>query len=162
MALILKTDFTEYIQFTNNVPDRLVDFHLKKAEELDFKPLLPTELWDKIKEVSPGMGAELSEFFTDYCKPVIIHFTILRFLVEAGRNITQFGLIVPFEPTSTPASDKSRAEVRNSYKKDLDSYLNLFYAQLKEVSYTFDSTVYSFDSDACKTFKRNNLTIRAI
>lgn len=163
MALLTKSDLTSYVQFTNNIPDRLFEFHRDKAETLDFKPRIPIELWDKLNEVSPGSGAELTDFFTDYIKPILAHFFILRYLVEAGRNLTQFGLVVPAEPTSQQASDQNRAEVRNSYKRDLDAYLNLFYARLKEVSYTFDNTAYDFANDACKDSGRSSvISIHAV
>lgn len=105
------------------------------------------------------MGAELEEFFNVYCKPILVHYALTRFLVEHGRNITQFGVVTPREDTSEPVSDQARADVRNQYKKDLDSYLSLFYARLEEVEYTFDGTVYDFD---CKKKASPSPFIKAI
>lgn len=136
----------------------MIDFQITKAETLDFKPLVPDAFWTDINSASPPMGTELESFFNDYCKPILVHQALLRFLVEHGTNITQFGVVQPIESTSQPASDSARASMRNQYKSDLQSYLSKFYARLKEVSYTFDGTVYDFD---CRK-KQQNLIIRAI
>lgn len=158
MALITKSDFSEYVQFTTNIPDRLINYHRDKAEVLDFKPLVPTNFWTIINTGSPGMGTELEDFFNDYCKPILVHYAMCRFLIEAGVNITQFGLVNPREDTSQPASDVQRGAMRNQYKADLQSYLSKFYARLKEAEYTFDGVVYEF---ACKR-KQTGLFIKAI
>lgn len=158
MALITKSDFTTYVQFTANIQDRLLDYHITKAETLDFQPLVPDAFWTNINSTSPALSGDLETFFEDYCKPVLIHFAILRYLIEAGVNLTQFGIVNPLENTSQPASDGQRASMRNQYKSDLQSYLNKFYARLKEVEYTFDGTVYDFD---CKV-KQQKMIIRAI
>lgn len=158
MALISKSDFSTYVQFTRNIEDRLLDFHISKAEEIDFKPLVPANFWTAINQASPGMGSELLAFYEDYIKPVLVHQAMLRFLIEAGVNITQFGVVNPTEDTSQPASDQQRASMRNQYKADLAVYLNKFYARLSEVSYTFDGTEYEF---SCKR-KATGLFIRAI
>lgn len=158
MALIQKSDLSTYVQFTTNIPDRLFDFNRDKAENLDFKPLVSDDFWTIINTGSPGMGEQLETFFDGYCKPVIVHFTMLRFMTEAGINVTQFGLVNPIEPTSQPASDTQRSQMRNQYKSDLQAYLNKFYARLAEMEYTFDGVTYDFD---CKP-KAQKPFIRAI
>lgn len=158
MALINKSDFSTYVQFTQNITDRMLDFFILKAETLDFKPTVPAAFWSAINSSSPAMGAELTDFFEDYCKPVLVHQAFLRFLVEHGTNITQYGIINPQEDTSQPASPESRASMRNAYKSDLQSYLAKFYARLKEMNYTLDGTVYDF---GCKP-KKQRLFISAI
>lgn len=158
MALITKTDFSEYVQFTTNIPDRLINYHRDKAEYLDFKPLVPDAFWTIINSGSPGMGVEMEDFFNGYIKPVIVHYAMCRFLIEVGVNITQFGLINPREDTSQPASDGQRAAMRNQYKSDLQSYLSKFYFRLKEVNYIFDGITYEFE---CKK-KAQGLFIKAI
>lgn len=158
MALITKADFNQYVQFTQNVPDRILDFHILKAEKIDFFPLVPDAFWTIINTGSPGMGTELEAFFDEYIKPVVVHFAMLRFMNEAGRNITQFGLVVPREDTSEPASDSARGDVRNQYKADLQSHLTKFYKALSVAEYTFDRVEYDFE---CKN-RETNLFIRAI
>lgn len=158
MALITKSDFSTYVQFTENIKDRMIGYHMTKAETLDFKPLVPLAFWTIINTGSPGMGDELETFFDEFCKPVLIHFCILRFLAEHGTNITQFGMVQPTETTSQPATDAARSVVRNQYKSDLQSYLNLFYARLKEVEYTFDGVVYDFTCEP----RQNGIRIKAV
>lgn len=158
MALIIKSDFSQYVQFTENIKDRMLDFHIEKAENLDFKPLVPDAFWTAINSYSPGMGVELAAFVEDYVKPVVIHQAMNRFLIEAGVNITQFGIVNPTEETSQPASDAQRANMRNQYKADLAVYLSKFYARLNTVKYTFDGTEYEFN---CKR-KASGLSIHAI
>lgn len=158
MALITKADFSAYVQFTENIKDRLIDFCITKAETLDFQPIVPEAFWTNINSTSPALSGDLETFFDDYCKPVLVHMAILRFLIEAGVNLTQHGIVNPFENTSQPASDGQRASMRNQYKSDLQSYLNKFYARLKEVEYTIDGTVYDFD---CRS-KQQKMIIKAI
>lgn len=147
MALITKAHFNQYVQFTQNIPDRIIDFHILKAETLDFKPLVPADFWTIINTGSPGMGAELETFFDDYIIPILVHFAMLRFLTEAGTNITQFGVVAPREDTSEPASMQLRADIKNQYHADLQAYLNKFYARLKDAEYTFDGVTYDFDCE---------------
>lgn len=158
MALATKEDFSTYVQFTTNIPDRLFTYHRDKAETLDFKPLVSDAFWTAINTSSPSPGTELLDFMDEYIKPLVIHFTMLRFLVEAGRNITQFGVIVPSEPTSQPVQNSDRADIRNLYKSDLQVYLKRFYSRLKEVEYKFDGTEYDFDCHR----KQTKIMIKAI
>ena len=158
MALITKSDFSEYVQFTENIKDRLLDFQITKAETLDFQPLVPANFWTNLTTTSPALSGELEDFYTDYCKPVLVHFAMLRYLIEAGVNLTQFGIVNPLENTSQPASDGQRASMRNQYKSDLQSYLAKFYARLKDVEYTFDGVVYDFDCEP----KQQKMIIKAI
>ncbi len=158
MSLITKSDFSEFVQFTNNIQDRLINASILKAETLDFEPLVSATFWTDINSTSPPMGSELQAFFDNFCKPILVHFAMNRYLIEAGKNITQFGLVVPVEPTSEPVSDRGRADMRNQYKSDLQSYLAKFYKELCRVSYTFDGTVYDFD---CRV-KQTGIRIQAV
>lgn len=158
MALIAKSDFTTYVQFTSNIQDRLIDYHINRAEQMDFKPVVPDAFWTKINEGSPGPGTELTSFINTYIKPILVLSAYVRFLVEHGSNITQFGITHESHPDITQVTDKRRAEIRTQYQHDLNVYWTKFYNELEDNSYTFDSVVYDFDC----VRKRKNPKITAV
>lgn len=158
MALITKSDFSTYVQFTTNIPDRILDYHILKAEQMDFFPLVPEAFWTRINQSSPALSDDIQDFVDYFVKPLLIHFTILRFLVEHGRNITQYGVVVPKEDTSEPVTDTARNEIRNQYLRDTQVLLKNFYNELHTVEYSFEGVKYEFD---CKT-KQKKIMIKAV
>lgn len=48
MALIQKTQFKDYVDFSDNISDKKLNYHIKDAELFDFVPLVPIELFDNL------------------------------------------------------------------------------------------------------------------
>jgi len=151
--LINKTDFPEYVKFTTNVEDIDVDFECKDAQGIDFYPIAPTakvsgnNMTDDIVAAlaeDPITKPELVALFNNYLKPFLVCSAYARFLLLAGRNITQFGLRVINEETSTEVSDKGRSEMIKDINHKSNVYLAKFNEELKNKNMTFDSVVYEY------------------
>lgn len=168
VQLIDKTDFGTYVKFSDNIPARDVDFQCKDAQNFDLYPISPvavisgnnlvTDIENNIN-VSPVTRPELISFFDDFVKPFLVCKAYSRFLLWAGRNITQYGLRVNNEDTSTEVTDKARAEMIADINHKANVYLARMQDELNDVELTFDGIVYDFD---CKTKPRAQTKIRAI
>lgn len=155
VQLIHKDDFGTYIKFSDNIPARDVDFHCKDAQNFDAYTIMPLAVVsgnnivldvENSVNVSPVTRPELLEWFEDYLKPFLVCKAYARFLLWAGRNITQFGLRVNNEDTSTEVTDKNRAEMIADVEHKCNVYLARLTKALKDADYTYDSIVYSFDN----------------
>lgn len=168
IQLIDKDDFGAYVKFSDNIRAADVNFQCKDAQDIDAVPIMPiavvsknnmvTDIENAINE-SPVTRPELLAFFNDYLKPFIVCKAYARFLLWAGRNITQFGLRVNNEDTSTEVTDKARAEMIADIEHKANVYLARMSTNLKEKAYTFDTIVYSFD---CGTKPRAKTRIYSI
>lgn len=159
MALAQKSDFPTYVQFTENIEDRLLDFHISDAETLDFAPRVPVLFYDNVvisQTASPAN--ELNAFWQTYIIPLIVLFSYQRYLLWAGRQNTQYGLVQIREDTSEPITRQDRADLINDIKSKTNVYLTRFYNELRAKSHTFDGVVYNFD--ICH--RKVSLKIRAV
>lgn len=166
--LIDKTDFGEYVKWSNNIPDRDVDPHCLDAQNFDAYPIMPkavvsgnniiTDIETAIAE-SPVTKPELVAFYNTYLVPFLVCKAYARFLLWAGRNITQYGLRVNQEDTSTEVTDRARGDMI----ADIQSKANVYWARLTEyLSYedlTLDGVVYSFN---CSDKARPKTRIKAV
>lgn len=146
---ISKSDLSVYSQFTTNVEDRMINFHILNARKYDVQPYLTSGLMDAIIALADDSDNELSAFYNDYVKEVWSLAAYIRFLTEHGVNVTQFGLTKPNDPrgTFTQASEQERANILRQNKSDMDVAVNQMTDRLKAVNFTFDSVVYS-ESDS--------------
>jgi len=129
------------VQFTQNVADRILDPHIRDAEQYDYKPTVPDAFWSKLND-SPS--TELSSFLTNYVKPLLVFYAYKRFLLWQGRNVTQISIVTPSDDTSSPISDKARGEIMNDIQGKIQITLAAHNAELDDQNYTFDSVVYDF------------------
>lgn len=159
VQLIDKDDFGTYVKWSDNIPAANVDFHCKDAQNFDAYPIMPIavvslnnivlDVENAINE-SPVTRPELLEWFTDYLKPFLVCKAYARFLLWQGRNITQFGIVVNQEETSTEATDKARAEMIADTEHKCNVYLARLTKALKDADYTYDSIVYEYTCDNSK------------
>lgn len=157
--LIQKSDFNTYVQFTQNIEDRIIDFHIRDAENFDFAPKMPDAFYDALQEdTSPA--DELYTFRITYVTPLLVLLAYQRFLLWAGRSITQYGLRQINEDTSVEISDKARAELINDIKSKCNIVWTTFYNALKDAEYTFDGVTYDFDCEDTNT--KFDLIIRPV
>jgi len=94
---------------------------------------------------------ELLNFWGDYIKPYYAYNAVSRFLVEHGRNVTQFGLTKQVADTFENLDSKERAELKASFDSRANHYATLITKKLDDVSYTFDTVIYAYDN--CETQK---------
>lgn len=159
IQLIDKDDFGAVVKFSDNIRASDVDFHCKDAQNFDAYPIMPiavVSLNNIVLDVetaineSPVARPELLEWFTDYLKPFLVCKAYARLLLWQGRNITQFGLRVNNEETSTEVTDKNRSELIADTEHKCNVYLARLTSALKEADFTYDSIVYDFNCSSTK------------
>ena len=156
---LTKQDIATYFEWTNNILDKDIDPHIRRARDKDFKPIVPIAFYDAfLAETCGSPTTELCTFYNDFIKPLWAAFTFQRYLLWAGANVTQFGLVRNLEPTSEPISDKQRGELMNDVQGDINTYLADFYRELNDNLNIFDGVEYDF---ACVN-KKSTLKIRPI
>jgi len=149
LPLIIKSEFTAFVKLGANVTKNSdIDTYIKDMQEIEFKPIVPLAFYNTICDLP---GAELTTFLNDYVKPYLICGAYEKFLLWHGRNVAQFGLRENQEDTSTPLSDRARAELIADVRRKTNVYLASMNDRLSDVSYTFDSVVYDFN--ACNVAK---------
>jgi len=168
VQLIDKDDFGTYVKFSDNLRAADVDFHCKDAQNFDAYPIMPVavvsdnnivlDVENAINE-SPVTRPELLEWFTDYLKPFLVCKAYARLLLWQGRNVTQFGLRVNNEETSSELTDKNRAELIADIEHKCNVYLARLTDNLKDTDYTYDLIVYE---QSCQTKPRAKTRIKAI
>lgn len=167
--LIDKDDFGQYVKWSDNIPARDVDFHCKDAQNFDAVPIMPlavvshnnliTDIETAILE-SPVTRPELLSFYADFVKPYLVLNAYRRFLLWSGRNLTQYGLRINNEETSTEVTDKARAEMMADALHKGNVYLARLTDGLKDADYTFDDIIYSFNN--CQTKPKAKTRIKAV
>lgn len=151
MQLIDKDDFGQYVQFSNNLRSENVDFHCMDAQNFDFAELFPNatvsgntflaDIETALSE-SPVTRPELVAFFNEFVKGYLVCKAYARLLLWLGRNITQFGLRVNNEDTSTEVSDTARAALIADINSKANVYLIKMQKRFETVNGTFDTIVY--------------------
>lgn len=147
--LIIKSEFLEFVKLGANVTKTSdIETYIKDMQEIEFKPVVPIAFYTAITGTP---GSELTTFLNDYVKPYLICGSYEKFLLWHGRNVAQFGLRENQEDTSTPISDKARAELIADVRRKTNVYLASMNDRLNDVSYTFDGVAYDFNT--CNTSK---------
>lgn len=142
--LIIKSEFTDFVKLGANVTKNSdIDTYIKDMQEIEYKPIVPLAFYNAI---TGSPGTELTSFLDTYVKPYLICGAYEKFLLWHGRNVAQFGLRENQEDTSTPISDKARAELIADVRRKTNVYLASMNDYLSDVSYTFDGVVYDFTS----------------
>jgi hypothetical protein len=168
--LIDKDDFGQYIKFSDNIRAADVDFHCKDAQNFDAYPIMPlavvsgNNIIDDIVTAlaqSPVTRPELIAFYDDFLEPFLVCKAYARFLLWAGRNITQYGLSSNTSgDTFAEVTDKSRAELIADTEHKCNVYLARLTENLDDTDLTYDAIVYSFSN--CGTKPRPKTRIKSI
>lgn len=164
--LITKSNLSNYVQFSQNIEDRLVTFHVTNAQIYDLEVRLGTSLYADLiglPEIAPtptDPRAELRAFLNDYVIRYLALNVYCRFMAEHGTNVTQFGITQLGDPAGTfqVASEDRRAVFLKQYRSDMDVSMTRMFNRFVSVNYTFDSIIYNNKSVETK----KNLPISAI
>lgn len=165
----VKAQFNQFVQFTENIDDRLLDFQIKQAYTKHLLPRfgnLVVAIYNqqdesKFEEALP----ELENFYTDYLLEYWILVAYRRFISQHGINVTQFGLTQTKDPEGTfdQVSEDRRAAVIRQISSDINVCETNIYRRLKDVNWTFDSVVYENpDTENRKTAPKKTFGINAI
>lgn len=160
MALIQKSEFKTYVDFSDNIPSKKLDYNINDAQIFDLKPLVPADFYTDLFSLSAR--PELTVLLDDYVKPYLICSAFSRYLLWTGRNISQFGIRTNNEDTSTEVSDKARAELIADINNKKSYYWSIFKKKIYDDNYTYDGTTYDFTNDCDVSRPKRNFNIRAV
>ncbi len=167
----VKSQFSTFVQFTTNIEDRILNFHIDDAffyvirGKLGYPPDANKDLALEILNFDEGSddSPELVTFFNDYILRWWVLIAFKRFLENHGRNVTQFGYTTTRDPEG--AFDQVDSLGRATYLRRLQDDINIaetaVFLQLHKVQWTFDGYQYSHES-FCHNVKRKSFGISAI
>lgn len=204
--LIQKSQFKDYVDFSDNIVDKKLNYQINDAELFDFVPLVSDEFYQAIKTMvesniqqwsrtteylinqksyspennkkyialrttegdEPSVSSsdwseiQLYTLFDEYIKPYLICCAFSRYLLWTGRNISQFGIRINSEDSSTEVSDKARAELIADIDNKKSYYWSRFKKKISDDDYTYDTVVYDFENDCGTSRPKRNFKIRAV
>lgn len=105
---------------------------------------------------------ELGTFFYVYLRPFLVFCSYKKFLLWAGTNLTQYGLVKIDEDTSEEISDQRRAELIADVKQKANIWLSRLRGRLCEVNNTFDLVNYSQTNGNYNVNPRKTFQIRPV
>lgn len=105
---------------------------------------------------------ELSVSFNSFIKPYLVCSAFSRYLLWAGRNVSQFGLRVNSEDSSAEISDKARGELIADIENKKKHYWAMFKKDLFDRNYKYDSITYNFTNDCDISSPKPKFNIRAV
>lgn len=160
MALIQKSQFKDYVDFSDNISDKKIDYQINDAQLFDLKPLVPIDFYNDLFSLSSR--PELSSLLDEYITPFLVCSAFSRYLLWTGRNISQFGIRSNVEDSSTEISDKARGELIADIENKKKYYLAMFRKVIYDANYTYDSISYDFTTDCDVSSPRSKFNIRAV
>ncbi len=139
----LKSDFPQYVQFSLNIEDRLINPHIEDAYKFDVRPQLESlavDIYAYDASVEPQTKPELKAFYDAYLKEWWIRLAYKRFIAVHGYNVTQFGFTQTSDPGGTfdQLESKERAVLLKQITSDASVLLNYALQQ----TWTFDTITY--------------------
>jgi hypothetical protein len=160
--LINKQDLKTYVQFSDNIEDRLIDFHILTVQETEIEPLLDPIMFANLEQVVSNPSntyPELADLFEKYIKAWICNRTIYSFYSEHGINVTQYGMRVMNEDTSQPVAPEDRAVLLQRVKNKANAYWLRLDKKMADDNYTYDNITYKKD---CQKNKGINLGMKRV
>lgn len=142
--LITKTELKTYLQFSDKIEDRLIDFHIKKVQETIIEPLLDPAMFTNLLAIVGGSTSYpyLEDLLNDYIKAWIAYNVGYSFYAQHGVNVSQYGLVVINEDTSTPLAPQDRSNLLATTKNDANTYYLRLRKKLSDDNFTYDSIKY--------------------
>src|SRR5215204_2127568 len=137
----LKSDFPNFVQFSLNIEDRLINPHIEDAYKFDVRPQLESLAVDIYNyDGSLTTKPQLKNFFQDYILEWWVRLAYKRFIALHGKNVTQFGFTQTKDPGGT--FDQLEAADRAVILKQIssDAAVCLNYALQQE--WVFDTVTY--------------------
>ena len=114
---ITRQDLVTFTSANGNLdPDKFLPY-VRLASDIYLQTYLGTELYKKIESlIEAGTLTELLNpnyynLVNDYCKDILIYFSMVEYLPFAGVNITNNG-IFSTQPENSTVLDKDRVEAK--------------------------------------------------
>lgn len=139
--LISKADIARYFQFSTNIDDRLINYHISDAETFELQEAVPAAFWTALA----NPDTELQVLLDNYIKPLLCAIAYRRFIAFHGLNITQHGILLVNEESSVQVSTQRLAYFMNDIKGKENAYWSRFKKAVSDADYTYDGVEYDFD-----------------
>ena len=137
----LKSDFPNFVQFSLNIEDRLINPHIEDAYKFDVRPQLESLAVDIYNyDGSDTTRPQLKAFFQDYILEWWIRLAYKRFIARHGKNVTQFGFTQTKDPGGT--FDQVEAADRAVELKQITSDAAVCLNNALQQTWTFDTITY--------------------
>ena len=122
--LVSKSDFKNYVDFSDNVEDKKINIHIQNVERVDLKPILGEVLYARITAPvpEPALSTTEEKLLQEYIKPFIILAAYSRFTRVHGQSITQAGWVHVADATYGQLSKEEKDDARILIRKDLAFY----------------------------------------
>lgn len=155
-----KTDFPEFVNFSLNIEDRLINPHIEDAYKYDVRPKLDSLAvdiydYDTTTETKP----ELEAFFENFILQWWVLLAYKRFIQNHGRNVTQYGYTKTKDPQGT--FDQLDGEERAVILRQLASDAGVSYNYILQETWSFDGTAYR-KPGGCSSTPKGSYGINAL
>ena len=91
---------------------------------------------------------ELGSFWYEHIKKWLVFETMYKYLTFAGRNASDWGVVVHQQDNHRQIIPKERAEMAGTYRRQIAGSSNGFWQKICDVSNTFDNIKYEFTNVA--------------
>ncbi|HYH14012.1 MAG TPA: hypothetical protein VD794_02260 [Flavisolibacter sp.] len=155
----LKSEFKNYVDFTDHVPDSKINPHIENTLKYHIRPFFLNKddeekdlgrALDLLSDEEPSLTPELLAFYNSHVKEWWILLAFKRFIVNHGLNVTQFGYTKLTDPERTfePASDLDRSKILKMLQNDINVVEANIRSYLSDINWTLDGTIFS--TGTCK------------
>lgn len=163
IPIIQYSDFTQYVKIGANVDMSELDVHIKDMQELDFLSWADDAFYTDVVTVPyPTTRPKLSAFIEAYVKPYLVCGAYYKFLLWAGRDVTQMGVRVELSESNQDVGDKARAELMADIKGKTNTYLARLTRELEKINYKLDDVTYTFYDDCDKVRPKPSIGIKRV
>lgn len=134
--LITLADFPDFVPFSVNIDESLVNPHIRDAQTMELWPLLPLALRAELATPRAGWLPATAVLFTDFVRPLLVVESARKMLLYHGAHVTAAGLQTVSDPSigAQPVAGAWRTELRadlaakcTHYRSRLDGALRLAY-----------------------------------
>lgn len=154
-----KSDFHTFVQFSEHIPDKLINPHIEDAYKFDIKGKLEQLAIDIYAfDGSLTTKPQLKTFYEDYILQWWVLLAYKRFIAVHGTNVTPFGVTLTKDPQGT--FEQVDVSVRAVYLKQLLSDANTCYNIILAQDWKFDDVTYR-KPGGCHT-RSNNFGINVL
>jgi len=136
-----KSDFPQFVQFSLNIEDRLINPHIEDAYKFDVRPQIESLAIDIYNyDLTAGDRPELKTFYEAYILEWWVRMAYKRFIAVHGKNVTQYGFTQIKDPGGT--FDQLEAADRAVILKQITSDAAVCFNYALQKEWKFDGITY--------------------
>ncbi|GGG34247.1 DUF6712 family protein [Hymenobacter glacieicola] len=128
--ILTKADFPEFVPFSLNIGDHLLNPHIRDARTFDLGMLSAAD-WLALEQPRPWQVTGLETLYQEFIRPLWVLESARRFLLWHGTHITGSGVDDIADPDHRPVSGQRRAELKADLETKCSYYRNRLDAALR-------------------------------